>query len=532
MLKGTETPILKEISSEIKPIVSTVTTLEQDLKIIVQDAVLTAQIEVVLAAKHTTVLAQKEDKIASQKEHIAKLERMLFGQKRERFEAPIAHQLPLPFDMDAEVIAVLEKEVAKKIEAKQAKAKTQSKHRGRTPLPEHLEVRETIIEPDVDTTEMVCVGQEITDELGYQPEVFFIKRTIRKKYAPKSGEGKFAIALLPDRLIERGIASTELVTQIIVDKYIYHIPLYRFQKRLLLEGIKKSDVSLGDWVAKALDVLDILYGFLIEKIRAKGYLQVDETTLKVLESENKGKSHLGYYWVYNSPVDNTLFFEYHPNRKGENVNETLKDFKGYLQTDGYSGYHQIGKKDTVTHLCCLAHARRKFEESLENDNIKSSKAMVYIQSLYAIEAQAREEKLSPEQRKELRLTKSLPIYNAFGKWMYEELPNILPKSKIGQAFQYTLARWEELGNYMLDGNLEIDNNLVENAIRPVALGRKNYLFAGTHESAQRAAIMYTFFGICQKQNVNPSKWLNYVLNRIQSTSIQKLEELLPQNYKG
>jgi transposase len=446
---------------------------------------------------------------------IAQLQRMLFGQKRERFQYP-NNQLCLPLEIEAEAMAVIEEAIAKKIaaitnEALACKTTSQNKHKGRLPLPTHLEVVETIIEPQQDTTDMIYIGQEITEELGYQPEKFFIHRIIRKKYAPKSGEGSFSIGTLPERVIEKGIPSVELLTQILVDKYIDHLPLYRIKQRFLRNKIDIKDATIDGWVKKSLQRLEILYDFLVKTVVLKGYLQVDETTLKVQDNSLKAKTHLGYYWVYHNPIDKVLFFEYHPNREGQNVNNTLKDFEGYLQTDGYAGYNALSQKEGIKHVGCMAHARRKFEEAKDNDVARSQKALIYFQALYHIEAGARENNLSPDQRKELRFNDALPIFNALGKWMVEENKKVLPKSKIGQAFQYAINRWDSLSNYFMDGNLEIDNNLIENAIRPIAIGRKNYLFAGSHQAAQRAAMIYTFFGICKKHNRNPTEWLNYAL---------------------
>ena len=485
-------------------------------------------------------IAQKEEKIEAMAAQIAQLQRIVFGQKRERFQYP-NNQLCLPLEIEAEVTAVIEEAIAKKIaiitaEALESKTTAKNKHKGRLPLPTHLEVVETIIEPQQDTTDMVCVGQEITEELGYQPEKFFIHRIIRKKYAPKNGEGSFAIGTLPERVIDKGIPSVELLTQILVDKYIDHLPLYRIKQRFLRNRIDIKDATIDGWVKKSLQRLEILYDFLVKTVVLKGYLQVDETTLKVQDSTLKGKTHLGYYWVYHSPIDKVLFFEYHPNREGQNVNNTLKDFKGYLQTDGYAGYEALSQKEEIVHVGCMAHARRKFEEAKDNDAARSQKALIYFQALYHIEAKAREInadglQLNPDQRKELRLNDALLIFNALGKWIVEENKKVLPKSKIGQAFQYAINRWDSLSNYFMDGNLEIDNNLIENAIRPIAIGRKNYLFAGSHDAAQRAAVIYTFFGICKKHNVNPTEWLNYALQNILSTKISNLSSLFPQNYK-
>ena len=209
----------------------------------------------------------------------------------------------------------------------------------------------------------------------------------------------------------------------------------------------------------------------------------------------------------------------------------LGNFKGYLQTDGYAVYQKYAKKKEVIHLACWAHARREFERALDNDKPRAEKALLMIQKLYAVERQVREEKLTPEQVKELRLDKALPVINELGKWIFKEIKNTLPKSRIGKAMAYALARWDALSAYLYDGNLQIDNNLVENAIRPVALGRKNYLFAGSHEAAQRSAMIYSFFAICRKHEVNPFQWLKHTLENIMSINHKNIKDLYPQNYK-
>ena len=485
----------------------------------------------IIIAKKDTAISEKDLTISEKEALIAKLNRMLFGQKRERFEHPDSQQLSLPFEIEPEVQAILEEKLEEKRQKVAEHERKKSTHKGRKPLPSHLEVVDVVIEPNVDTTEMICVGEETTEELAYQPEKLFIRRYIRKKYAPKSGEGKFAIGNLPERIIPKGIPSNELVSQILVDKYIDHLPLYRIQGRFARNQIDINKNTINGWVGQALSQLEILYDYLKAQVVAKGYLQVDETTLKVLDSKLKGKSHLGYYWVYHSPIDNILFFEYHPSREGKHVNQTLKEFKGYLQTDGYAGYHALAQKKDIKSLACMAHARRKFDEALQNDPIRAKKALLYIQALYLIEEKARNENLNSPERKELRLSESLTIINAFAKWMTAENKRVLPKSKIATAFRYSIERWDELSAYLYDGILEIDNNLIENAIRPIALGRKNYLFAGNHDAAQRSAMIYSFFGICKKHKVNPSNWLNFVFANIHSTSIQELHLLLPQNFK-
>lgn len=460
---------------------------------------------------------------------LAQYKRIVHGQKRERFEGD-KNQMSLPFEADAEKVQEQQEEVKEKLSFERRKRK--SVHRGRMPLPDHLEVVEIEIYPKEDIADMVCIGKETTDELEYEPAKFYIKRYIRYKYAPKNKEGVF-IGELPGRVIEKRIAGSGLLTLILVDKYMDHLPLYRQGQRFKRAKIPIAPSTLQGWARQSLELIDILYRQLLKDTKSRRYLQADETPIKVIDKNKKGTAHQGYYWVYHNPIDKTVFFDYQPGRSAKAAENVLTGFKGYLQTDGYAVYDKIGKRQGVIHLNCLAHARREFDRAKDNDKARAEKALTYIQQLYAVETLARDKKMEASQRKELRLEKSLPIINEFGKWMVEELKNhhILPKSQIGKAFRYSLDRWDQLSAYLHDGILEIDNNLVENAIRPVALGRKNYLFAGSHKAAERAAGIYSFFVICKKHEVNPYQWLKYTLENILTINHKNLRDLYPQNFK-
>lgn len=495
---------------------------------------------IALFKKRDNVLLQelksKDEKIDKAQLRISELEfqlaqykRIVHGQKRERFEGN-KNQMSLPFEADPEQVQKQEEEVKEKLSFERRKRK--SAHQGRMPLPDHLPVEEIEIYPEEDITDMVCIGKEITEELEYEPAKYYIKRYIRYKYAPKNKEGVF-IGELPNRVIEKGIPGAGLLASILVDKYMDHLPLYRQLQRFKREKIPIASSTLEGWARQSLKLIDILYKQLLDDTKSKGYLQADETPIKVLDKNKKGRTHQGYYWVYHNPVDKTVFFDYQPGRSAKAAKNVLDGFKGYLQTDGYAVYDKIGKREGVTHINCWAHARREFDKAIDNDRARAEKALTYIQQLYAIEAKAREENMEPKQRKELRLEKALPIINEFGKWMVEEFKNhqILPKSQIGKAFRYSLDRWDQLSAYLYDGILEIDNNLVENAIRPVALGRKNYLFAGSHKAAERAAGIYSFFAICKKHDVNPYEWVKYVLENILDINHKNIRDLYPQNFK-
>ena len=236
--------------------------------------------------------------------------------------------------------------------------------------------------------------------------------------------------------------------------------------------------------------------------------------------------------MYHSPIDGNVVFDYQPTRGQKAPMHMLEGFKGYLQTDGYAVYEHYAKKQEITHLGCWAHARRYFDRALDNDPQRAQHALREIQKLYAIERKIREANLDPQQIKEVRLKEALPLINVLGKWMTQQLMQTLPKSSIGKALAYSVSRWDSLCGYLYDGNLRNDNNEIENKIRPVALARKNYLFAGSHEAAQRAAAIYSFFAICKRHEVNPYEWLKYTLENIMTIKYKDIKNLYPQNYKN
>jgi transposase len=470
-----------------------------------------------------------ERKLRQKDQIIAQLTRMLFGQKRERFEAN-PDQGSLPFEASPE--QAREQQVChEKTITYVRKTQSRENHKGRLPLPDHLPIEEIEIHPEGDLSGMVCIGKEVTEELECEPARFYIKRYIRYKYACNGGDG-VAIGELPERVIDKGIPGPGLLATILTDKYVDHLPLYRQRQRFQRENIPIAQSTLDGWAAQAMDRLEILYKHLVADTKTQGYLQADETPIKVLESRNKGSCHQGWYWVYHNPINQTVLFDYQPTRGAPGPKRILNGFKGYLQTDGYGVYKNIGTREGVTHLACWAHARREFERALDNDAERAGTALSYIQGLYAVERTAREQTLTPEQRKELRLEKSLPIINQLGKWIHAEAKKVLPKSQIGKAMAYSFTRWDALSGYLYDGHLEIDNNLVENLIRPVALGRKNYLFAGSHKAAQRAAMVYSLLAGCKMHQVNPHGWLRYVLQNIMSTKYNEIPNLYPQNFKA
>ena len=481
--------------------------------------------------KQKEIINEQEAYINEMQFQLDQVKRLLFGAKRERFvkEGNDENQLALPFEVKQEETPEKQQEVI----TYTRKKVNHEKHPGRLALPTHLPVEEIIIEPKEDTTGLKCIGKEVTDQLELVPAKLYIKRYIRPKYIKSTNEEKLnhkgIIAELPVFPIEKGIAGPGLLAQIMIDKFVDHLPIYRQIDRFKRERVKISSSTINGWQESVCNLLEPLYETLKHRVLSQGYLQVDETPIPVLDEKTKGKTHRGYHWVYYSPLEKTVFFDYNDGRSREGPKRLLEDFKGYLQTDGYVVYDFFNGKKNIIQLNCLAHARRGFEKALDYDKTRAEYAMGMFQKLYAIEQKAREENLNAKQRHELRLDQALPILNDLGKWMVKTYKEVLPKSPMGKATAYCIPRWDNLIAYLHDGSLEIDNNLAENAIRPIALGRKNYLFAGSARGAQRAAMFYSFFGTCKKNNVNPFDWLKKVLEVIPTYKVNKLQELLPQN---
>lgn len=459
------------------------------------------------------------------------LKRLVFGSRHERFVPTTpAEQFTLALSVPSiEPVAAPTESITYTRTRKNET--TEKVSTGRMKLPADLPREKIIIEPTEDVTGMRKIGEEITEELERIPGKLFVKQYIRPKYAKPHGEG-VVIAELPSRPIDKGIAGPGLLAQIIIDKYTDHLPIHRQVQRFEREGIKLPSSTLTDWISATCALLDPLYEVLREEVLSEDYLQVDETPIKVLDKNKKGTTHRGYHWVYRSPTKRLVMFDYREGRGREGPQECLKDFKGYLQTDGYAVYEDFGNTPGVTLLGCMAHARRKFDEAKDNDLARAEYVLTQMQKLYAIERHVKLEALSAIEIVELRQAQSVPILIHLKQWMLENYKVVLPQSTIGKALHYSLQRWDKLMVYTTDGRLEIDNNLVENAIRPVAIGRKNYLFAGSHNGARRAAMLYSLLGTCKVNDVNPFEWLRDVLFKIQDYKITNLHELLPAQWNN
>ena len=361
----------------------------------------------------------------------------------------------------------------------------------------------------------------------------YVKKYIRPEYIQPTEDGigaKRVIAALPNIPIAKSYVGASLLSHLMVSKYIDHLPIYRQVQMLGRQKIKLEDSTISSWFRQGCNLIVPLFEAHERQVLQTNYLGVDETPLKVLDKTKKGTTHQGYYWVYYNTQSRQVLFKYQTGRGAVWPKETLKNYRGYLQTDGYVAYEQFDNVEGITTLNCWAHARRKFIDAQDFDNAKASEVLTQIQLLYAVERHCVENQYTEDEIKNYRQQNAVPILKTLHHTLQTQLTNSLPKSPLGIALQYTLARWDKLNVYIRDGKLRIDNNLVENSIRPVAIGRKNYLFAGNHEAAQRSAMLYSLFATCKLHNVNPIEWLTYVFENINDHKINAIEQLLPQNY--
>jgi transposase len=461
---------------------------------------------------------------------LMQLKKLLEGNKQERF---VSSNTSLPEQgvlFNVEPIAEVITET-KLLPAREVKKSTVvSKHKGRECFPAHLHREVITIEPEGITTDNArVIGEDVTELLAYTPCELFVKQIRRPRYATTAA-GTVVQAPAPVRTLEKCSADNSLVAQVTVEKYVDHLPLYRQIKRYERLGVTISDSTIGDWLRQVAHALAALYEEHKKAVLNTSYLHVDETIIKVMSNEKKHATHQGYYWVYQSHHNKLVLFDYRRGRGREGPETILKDFKGHIQTDGYAGYDVFKSYPDITVFHCMAHARRKFHEALSNDKDRASYAMEQIQQLYAIERTAKEAGITGAALTAYRKEHAVPILESMEQWMKKAYLEVLPKSAIGKALEYSLLRWKELSLYASDGMLHLDNNPVENSIRPVAIGRKNYLFAGSHDAAQRAAIFYSLFATCKLHGVNPYDWLKYVLDNLIYYKPTNLIELLPQHF--
>jgi transposase len=406
----------------------------------------------------------------------------------------------------------------------------------REEIPADIERITRVIEPSgVDLSEMIKIGEDVREVLHYIPGKFYVDKVIRPLYKKKEQNKESLNTVIyqaepVETFLPKSIAGDTLLTQLIISKYADHLPIYRQLEIFKREGVKLSAATVCSWFHQTATQLYPLYEKLVSNILSSDYIQVDETTLPVIDSEKK-RAVKGYLWSVHDVHSRHVFFHYDKgSRSQRTLVSLLRNYQGTVQSDGYEAYSIYEDKQGVLLLGCWAHARRKFENALSEDRQKANTALDYIALLYQVEANLKEKTLSDEEIAQERKRLSYPILLQFEKWMHDIAPELLPKSLLGKAVAYTFSIYHRLVRYVADGKYQIDNNLVENAIRPVALGRKNYLFCANHDTAQDTALFYSFLISCKQAGVNPHEWLLDILSKIKDCKISKLESLLPANW--
>lgn len=482
--------------------------------------------------------------IARLNANLAWFMRRMFGRKSEKLARLDPNQLGLDFegfDLRMPQQAQMHESAVVEIEAIPAQAARKKAVRPRTDVMEGLPVLEVVIEPEnLDKNRYVRIGEEHTRTLEFEPGKLYVMDRIRSKYAlrdkmelPQDGEKTVVIAPLPLLPLYKCMFGSTLIAELLLQKYTYHIPFHRQLRQFKDSGVILAESTVNACFSRCCEALRPLYDKIREHVLACAYIQADETVLPVI-SKSKHKAEKEYLWVVRSVPEGMHFFHYQLGDRTKDVALSLfKDVRGYLQTDGFGSYETLDNYPDIALVGCLAHCRRKFESGLNENKKLAEQALAQIQVLYRIERKIRDENQDAREACLTRERLSRPVCNAFEKWMEKNYRDVLPASNLGKAIAYTYSRWNRVCRYLQDGNLKIDNNLCENAVRPVAVGRNGYMFCGNHRAAEHAAIIYTLLGCCREKGVNPREWLIDTLEKLPYYLRDKkdLKELLPAYWK-
>jgi transposase len=449
------------------------------------------------------------------------LKRHIFGKKSERFIAA-----PGQLSLEGLEVRIPEKHPAKEVIAPPAKEKQKPV---RKPLDEsRFEVLVEELHPEGNAEEMKYIGVEETIYQELVDARIVLRKIKRYKYR-NTVTGEIVIADLPYRPFAKSAVSASIVGEVVVQKYVDAMPIYRQEQSWKRLGVDFAYSSLSDMQRMGYQLIKPLFDAFKKDVLSTNYLQADESPFKVLSSEKKGATHVGYQWVYLDPVRNVVFYNYQPGRSEEHPVRMLQGFKGIIQTDGFAGYNKAASAPEINQIYCMAHARRYFERARDNDPDRADHFLKEVQKLYEIERIIKSEGITGAAKVNYRKEHAVPILTQLKVWLDEQVQKVAPKSTIGRAVLYSKERWKGLMTYCNFDYTEIDNNPVERSIRPMVVGRKNYLFAGSNESAERAACYYSFFITCRLHGINPKAWIEDVFNKIEHLKPSQYPTLFPQN---
>ena len=468
---------------------------------------------------------------------VEQLQHQLSGHNRHRFgsTSESLDQLNLTFEENNEIASAIEDKSACESEEK----KPRRRH-NRKPLPSHLDRIDEILSPDEECLDcggvLKPLGEDITEELEYIPGRFIVRRIIRPRLACTCCES-ITQSPLPSRAIERGRPGPGLLAHVLVSKYGDHLPLYRQSQIYAREGIDLDRSTMADWVGKSTALLEPLADAIGRHVRQGQAVFADDTPVKMQLPELK-KAKKAQIWTYvrderpwsgHSPP--CVWYQFTIDRKGANPVNHLAGYKGFVHVDNYSGFNGLFGDDKANEMACMAHVRRKFVDVFASQGSSiAQEAIQRIAELYVIEKEGRHK--SAQERVVLRQEKAKPLFDNLEKWLNNQLPKISGKSPLAQAIRHALGRMKDARAYLDHGYLEIDNNTAERAVKPVALGRKNWLFAGSLNGGKAMAIAFTLIETAKLNNVDPQAWLTWVLERIADHKINKIDELMPWHYRA
>ena len=489
------------------------------------------------AALQQQIQSQKEDyeqRLAEVLAQNEELRKQLFGPKADRLTPEQEEQLK-QLNQDLQDEALRPDPVSDQILENEDRASRRRRQLKRRPLPEHLETETVILEPEV-TICPCCgkplqkIGEEVSEEIDMIPAKLIRRRTIRPKYACSCGEAGVQIASMPSRLIPQSRLGLGLGVHIVLTRFDDHLSYYRLEQQFKeRHGIIIPRQQMVQWVHPIAELLKPVYNKMWQHMLAGGYLQVDETPVGVMDPDVEGKAARGYLWFYAVPGGDVAL-DFHRSRGLFPVQQRLKDFTGTIQTDAYEVYQSLERKESgIERIGCLAHARRRFYAALKENLPDSVWFINQIRLLYKLEDHVRE--LDASERYAFRQQNAPAIWQSLKEKAEELKPKYLPKSTMGKAISYFIDEYDALTGYLRDARYQIDNNLVENAIRPTAVGRKRWLFIGHPAAGWRSAVIYSILASCRRRRIDPEDYLTDVLRRLPEQKINHIDELLPANWK-
>lgn len=490
--------------------------------------------DVITKEQHDALIAERDNRIELLQERIAKLQSLLFGRRSEKLVLPPG----APFQ--SELFTETEYQVAEPEEECPPPRKKRSKSKPRFADDVEREIEDLRLE----ASELDCVhcGSTLTD-IGFEsserahviPARVIIRETRRHKYACSCKEAGVRIAPTAPTAFPKSRVTDETRAHVVVQKFVDHCPYYRQSAILRRGGVEISDRTLCHYGIESADRLAPIVVAMRDELIASTNLQADETTIPVLKTEKeKPGSHRGYLWAYAMPRG-TIVYDYARGRSGDHPRGFLDGYSGILQVDRYEGYSAISARPEIIDIACWAHARRRFMEAAKTSSRRAKPILELIQKLYVVEKRAREEQLAPADRARLRRSSSRPVLEEIRHELEDTVMTVLPKTSLGDAIAYSMNHWPALERYVEHGEAEIDNNLIENSMRPVALGRKNYLFAGSEIGAEAAAILYSITETCRRIGIHPVAYLVDVFGRLATadgTDAEAIRSLTPARWKA